>query len=82
MTVARRVELAHNARALESVETDVLAHDPVVIKAKVNIKGKVFTGISAVSLDSGKVIEKQNPYEVAETSGGRSGFGICRLWID
>ena len=42
MTVARRVELAHEARTLESLETEVLSHNPVVIKARVFIKGKVF----------------------------------------
>ena len=81
MTVARRVELAREQEALESVETEVLSHDPVVIKAKVTIKGRVFTGISSVSPDSNKSIERQNPYEVAETSAvgralGFAGFGL------
>src|SRR5258706_5057309 len=81
MTVARRVELAHDAKALESVETDVLNHDPVVVKAKVVIKGRPFTGISSVGNNTFKVIEKQNPYEVAETSAvgralGFAGYGL------
>ena len=29
MTVARRIELAHENKMLESIETDVLSHDPV-----------------------------------------------------
>lgn len=81
MTVARRVEMAHESKTLESVETEVLSHDPVVVKAKITISGKVFTGISAVNPDSGKVIERQSPYEVAETSAvgralGFAGYGV------
>lgn len=81
MTVARRLEIALGDKALEGVETDVLSFDPVVVRAKVTIKGKVFTGISSVNLDSPRLIEKQNPYEVAETSAvgralGFAGFGL------
>lgn len=86
ITVAERVLEAH-LMGFHSVETEVLSHSPVVIKAKVTIQVssnapfKTYTGISSVSLDSAKSIEKSNPYEVAETSAvgralGFAGFGI------
>lgn len=68
-TVAKRLEDLHKEKRLVSVETEVLQHTPsVVVKAKVNISGNIFTGISSVNPTSGKTIEKTNPYEVAETS--------------
>lgn len=81
MTVARRLEIAHENGGLESVETEVISHAPVVVRATVQVKGKTFTGTSAVNLDSGKLIERANPYEVAETSAvgralGFAGFGL------
>lgn len=63
-----------------SIVTEVLIHEPrVVIKATVTIGENVFTGISAANPD--KAIEKQSPYEVAETSAvgralGFAGYGI------
>jgi len=63
-----------------SITTEVLAHTPnVVVKATVVTKKGTFTGISAAN--PAKSIEKQSPYEVAETSAvgralGFAGYGI------
>lgn len=81
MTVARRVELAHKDEALECVETEIVSHQPIVVKAKVTIKGKTYSGISAVLPENARTIERQNPYEVAETSAvgralGFAGYGL------
>lgn len=84
MPVSERVRMAHDSKSLLSINTEVLQHNPVVIKATVEIAigghgNGTFTGISAAN--SGKAIEKASPYEVAETSAvgralGFAGFGI------
>ncbi len=75
-TVAERVQEA--GKDFLSLETEIIGHNPVIIKATVlTIKGK-FTGISAAN--PSKAIEKMSPYEVAETSAvgralGFAGYG-------
>lgn len=67
-TVAKRLETVHAEKKLTNVTTEVLSHEPIVIKATITVSGNQYTGISSVSLSSAKMIEKQSPYEVAETS--------------
>ena len=78
ITVAERIQLA--GHHLMGVSTEILNDNPVVIKATVIIVDRgTFTGISAAN--PAKAIEKQSPYEVAETSAlgralGFAGYGI------
>lgn len=82
ITVAERVKMLHEREDLKgkfSIVTEVISADPVVVKATLTIDGQVFTGLSAANPN--KSIEKQSPYEVAETSAigralGFAGFGI------
>lgn len=63
-TVAERILSA--GKDLLEVNTEVLSNDPVVIKATIKTNKGTFTGISAAN--ASKQIEKESPYEVAETS--------------
>lgn len=77
ITVAERLQEAKDH--IKMITTEVLFQEPVVIKATVTTDKGVFTGISAAN--PSKLIEKQSPYEVAETSAvgralGFAGFGI------
>ena len=80
ITVAERVQELHNEFPTEiEIATEVLFQAPVVVKATVRTPKGTFTGISAANPD--KSIEKQSPYEVAETSAvgralGFAGYGI------
>lgn len=77
-TVAERVTEAHQkwGDKLE-ITTECILHNPVLFKATVKTPEGVFTGWSAAN--PSKSIEKQSPYEVAETSAiGRAlGFSGC-----
>lgn len=77
VTVAERLKEAGDD--LLDLDTQVLYQNPVVIKATVTTQKGTFTGISAAN--PAKTIEKQSPYEVAETSAvgralGFAGYGV------
>ena len=80
VTVDGRVKAAHEACKKISISTEVLPiPDKVVVKATVVTEKGTFTGISAAN--EAKMIEKQSPYEVAETSAvgralGFAGYGV------
>lgn len=79
ITVAGRVQLAHKKGKPLSILTEVLpVPNQVVVRATVTTDKGTFTGISAANPT--KLIEKQSPFEVAETSAvgralGFAGFG-------
>lgn len=78
MTVAGRLKLAHDQAKQLSITTEVIPiPDHVVIRATVTTEKGTYTGISAAN--PAKIIERQSPYEVAETSAvGRAlGFAGC-----
>lgn len=77
ITVAERVQEA--GKDFLGLDTEVLSHEPVVIKATVKTIKGTFTGISYAN--TSKTIEAQSPYEVAETSAvgralGFAGYGV------
>lgn len=80
--VADRIKEAHTdlkEKEKLSITTEVLFQEPVVVKATVVTRKGTFTGISAANPT--KLIEKQSPYEVAETSAvgralGFAGYGV------
>ena len=85
VTVAERVKAIHESKTPFDITTEVIQHEPtVVVKATVRVfqgdgSHLAFTGISAAN--PSKAIEKQSPYEVAETSAvgralGFAGYGL------
>lgn len=80
--VSERVKTIHELIPGQfSLETELLVEclPAIVFKATLTIGDTVFTGHSAANPD--KAIEKQSPYEVAETSAigralGFAGYGI------
>ena len=79
ITVAERVKEIHDKEKTFSITSEVLCDNPVVVRATVVCTKGTFNGISAANPD--KAIEKQSPYEVAETSAvgralGFAGYGL------
>lgn len=77
--VSERVLGAHEKEKYLSIETEIISHDPVLCKATVRTSKGVFIGHSAAN--PSKSIEKESPYEIAETSAvgralGFAGYGI------
>ncbi len=78
MTVAGRVEEAHKQNKL-TISTEIVSITPIVFRATVTTEKGTFVAHSAAYQNG--MIEKQSPYEVAETSAvgralGFAGFGI------
>lgn len=79
VTVAGRLKMAHDATEKLTILTEVVpVAEQVVVKATVITEKGTFTGISAAN--PSKMIERQSPYEVAETSAvgralGFAGYG-------
>lgn len=64
-----------------SITTELLpVNNAIVVKATVTIGENVFTGMSAANPN--KAIEKQSPYEVAETSAVGRALGFAGYGID
>ena len=82
VTVAERVQALHEDlkdRKLEILTEFLPSNGMIVCKATVKIEDNIFQGTSAAN--PAKAIEKQSPYEVAETSAigralGFAGYGI------
>jgi len=80
ITVSERVMMAHKDLKEISITTEVVPSDTmIIVKATVTTPKGIFTGMSAANPT--KMIEKQSPYEVAETSAigralGFAGYGI------
>jgi len=79
VTVAERVRAIHDEGKPFSLVSEVLSHNPVVVKSTLVCERGTFTGISYANIN--KVLEKQSPYEVAETSAvgralGFAGYGL------
>jgi hypothetical protein len=78
--VNERVIEAHKVFKTLEITTEVLNNDPVVIKATIKCDKGTYTGISAANPN--KIIEKQSPYEVAETSAVGRALGFAGIGIE
>jgi len=84
VTVAERIQALHADKSIQGKDTFVItmflpSEKMVICKATLKIGDNTFTGTSAAN--PAKAIEKQSPYEVAETSAigraaGFAGYGL------
>lgn len=84
LTVAGRVGLWHEDHEQDIyVETKTRIEGGYVIcEAVVKTKKGTFTGTSAVNLTNAAKIEKENPFEVAETSAVGRALGFANYGLD
>lgn len=84
LTVAGRVQLFHEDHDGEIYITtrNRVEGGFVIAEAEIKTKKGVFNGTSAVSLEHSRSIEKENPFEVAETSAIGRALGFANYGLN